>query len=91
MRFEFGHSHAYPGCLLRIPEDADGLRGQEDIVEFSDGAVADARHQARDGAIVLHVAPYRTARGTAIEAKTWLLEPDGEPGRWRVRRRLSAA
>ena len=89
MRFEFAHSHAYPGCRLRTTEDGVGPRHAEDLVEFSDGSVAAGRHEVRDGTIVLHVGAYTTARGTRIAARSWRLEPDGDEGRWRVRARLA--
>lgn len=89
MRFEFSHKHAYPGCRLRVTEPSEGADDAAGLVEFSDGVVVPARFVRRADAITLHVAPYRTARGTHIVAKSWLLQPDGPGDRWRVRKRLA--
>lgn len=86
MRFEFGHTHAYPGCRLRLAESG-GTHDAACLVEFSDGIVVPARFVRHADAITLHVPPYRTTRGTRILAKSWLLRPDGAGDRWRVRKR----
>lgn len=88
MRFEIGHTHAYPGCGVRMPEPPEHTDNADCIVEFSDGVAVPGSYGAQAEAVVLHVPAYRTARGTRIVAKSWLLQSDGAPGRWRVCKRL---
>ena len=91
MRFEIGHTHAYPGCGVRVPEPPGHAENADCLVEFSDGVAVPGSYVVQAEAIVLHVPAYRTARGTRVVAKSWLLQPDGTPGRWRVRMRLPVA
>lgn len=88
MRFEFSHTHAYPGCKVRVPDASQGADTSTCVVEFSDGVGVPGRYAFQGDAIVLHIAPYETAKGTRIVAKAWLLQPDGAEGRWRVQKRL---
>ncbi len=82
-----GHTHLYPGARLR----GSGLRHGQDLrIEFADLGSAVARvESAEQGRAILAVDAHRTARGTVVTAKRWLVEPmlDGE---WRVMRRLVA-
>lgn len=78
-------SHAYPGCAVLV--DAAGQEGAAHIA-FSDGAVAAGFYESReDGDLRLAVEAYRTGRGTAIPAKTWLLRAEGG-NRWKVKRKM---
>jgi len=88
MRFEFSHTHAYPGCKVVVSEASQDANADACIVEFSDGVVVPNASPPDGETIVLHILPYRTARGTRINTKSWLLQPDGPDGRWRVQRRL---
>lgn len=78
-------SHAYPGC----PAVADEPPKEGPVhVEFSDGSVAGGSiARVGEGRITLTIDAYRTHSGTAIAAKSWLLEAQGGD-RWRVVRRL---
>ncbi len=82
-----GHTHLYPGARLR----AEGLslrRGQGLSIEFADLGAAAARVESVDhGRATLAVSAHRTARGTQIVAKRWLIEAVAA-GEWRVRKRL---
>ncbi len=80
-------SHLYPGAQVtlegRVPEMAAPC-----LVEFADGAVAAGSLAPGDAAgAILETAPYRTAAGTAIPEKRWLLAP-GPADEWRVVRRV---
>ncbi|WP_123130397.1 hypothetical protein [Paracoccus pantotrophus] len=88
MRFHLSDTHAYPGCRVRIAEEENP---QEQIAEFSDGVIVPCRHRSEGPGIVLTIAPYTTARGTRIDAKSWLLLPDGQTGDWKIKSRLSGA
>lgn len=90
MRFEFGHTHAYLGSKVRATESPADTRDADCLVEFSDGVVVPARFDREGDAIALRIPSHQTARGTRIDAKSWLLGPDGEDRRWRVRKRLPA-
>lgn len=85
MRFQLAHTHAYPGCRVKIAE-ADV--GDENVVEFSDGVVVACRHRREDSRIVLTIAAYTTARGTAIGGKSWILVPDPAKGDWKIQARV---
>ena len=77
-------SHAYPGAVAII--DGEAREGPVHV-EFADGIVTEAHLKPLDGErIRLNVAAYNTAKGSAIAAKVWILEPDvGQC--WKVRRR----
>ena len=82
------NTHLYPGARLLGP--AVLRAGQRLTIEFSDLGSAAARVEAAAGReATLAVGAHATARGTAIAAKRWLIEPAGDGG-WRVKRRLSA-
>ena len=84
MRIAFHHTHVYPGCRATLeggPADATGE------AEFSDGVVVPATATPLGpDELRVQVAGYRTARGTAIAAKDWLLRRVGGAG-WKVVRR----
>lgn len=85
MRFQLSDTHAYPGCRVTTAEDGSP---QEQIAEFSDGVIVPCRQQREGPGIALTIAAYRTARGTGIGEKTWLLLPDGQAGGWKIKSRL---
>lgn len=91
MRFEFGHTHAYPGCKVRVPDAPENAGDPACLVEFSDGVTVNGRWRPSDTGLVVHIPAHRTARGTRIDGKTWLLQPDAGQGRWRVRKKLTEA
>ncbi|MFT3876100.1 MAG: hypothetical protein QM708_06735 [Propioniciclava sp.] len=67
------HTHLFPGAKLRGPHlDAQGTEVPVLIV-FSDASCADAVLAASGDGCDLSVAPYRTAGGTEIGAKAWIL------------------
>ncbi|MFT4011928.1 MAG: hypothetical protein QM682_00745 [Paracoccus sp. (in: a-proteobacteria)] len=81
-------SHAYPGCRARLP---DKLPPDEaDItVSFSDGTDVPARLFPSAEGPRVEIARYRTAAGSVIPRKTWLLGRD-DAG-WKVRARVDCA
>lgn len=85
------HTHLYAGARLL----ADGpLASRTGVtVVYADLASAPARVERLDGGrLQLIVGPHRTARGTSVAAKRWLVEPIAAvPSAWRVVRRLDAA
>lgn len=85
------HTHLYPGA--RLQADGPLAEGAGFTLVFADLGSASARVQRVDGELAaLSVGGYRTARGTNVAAKRWLLEPgpaSAASGRtWRVVRRL---
>ena len=88
MRIVLFHTHAYPGCRLRA-EPARFPTGEgEVIVEFSDGTVLAGRYRREIDEVVLSIPAYKTARGTSIVAKRWVLNSLGND-EWKVARRLA--
>lgn len=86
-RVAFHHTHAYPGCRVTIIDRGDGAFA---AAEFSDGVVvaATATPLGPDELLV-RLAGYRTARGTAIAAKAWVLRRVSGDG-WKVAARAAA-
>lgn len=83
-----GHTHLYPGARLRAATAAL-RRGSRVHIEFSDLASAAALIETAGAArATLAVDAYRTARGTVIAAKRWLLERPVGSDTWRVRARV---
>ncbi|MBL8361725.1 MAG: hypothetical protein JNN18_14620 [Rubrivivax sp.] len=92
------HTHLYPGA--RLQADGPLTAGAGLVVVFADHGSAGARvERVEDGRVTLAVAAHRTARGTLVEAKRWLLTwqagplqaPAATPAScptWRVVRRL---
>lgn len=69
MRLSFPHSHAFPSGHVRI-EDAEAAEGMC-VVEFGDGiAMIGQWHPAGDE-FHFTVPPYRTAKGTDVDARKW--------------------
>ena len=86
MRFQLSHTHAYPGCRVKIAEEDNG---DENLVEFSDGLIVAGRHVREGTTIVLTIAPYKTARGTEIGEKSWILLPDSTKRGWKIKARAA--
>lgn len=85
MRFQLSHTHAYPGCRVKIAEERID---DEELAEFSDGVIVPCRHRREGDAILLTISPHRTARGTNISEKSWRLLPDVARGDWKIAARL---
>jgi hypothetical protein len=71
------HTHLFPGAIL-IPDDsaASSAGDVPVVVEFSDGAIAEAAlYEVLGDGLGLAVEEYRTGAGTDIEAKQWGLKP----------------
>jgi hypothetical protein len=86
-RFEASNTHLYPGARLQLTE-TDGWPAVADAVQvcFADCGVASGHVAAIDGPrLCLDLQGYRTARGTAVAPKRWILE-SGLPDAcgWRV-------
>lgn len=84
LRFQFSHTHAYPGCQVTIGEEDSG---DGNLVEFSDGVIVPCRYEREANAIILTIAAYATSRGTRIGEKSWILLADAATGGWRVKAR----
>jgi hypothetical protein len=69
MRFVFPHSHAFRHGLVTV--DDDGKPGPECLIEFGDGVTVIAEWSADGEDLKLIVPEYRTARGTAVDGRTW--------------------
>ncbi len=89
MILEASHTHLYPGHrgkvsgLAKIAE----LRTRRDcLVAFSDGSAAAARISKSEGDWLLYTNAYRTAAGTDITEKLWLvrLQEDGDQVEFRI-------
>lgn len=78
MRLQLSHTHAFPGCLVRI---ADYDNEDENLVEFGDGMIAADRYMREGASLTLTIAAYRTARGTDLGEKSWTLIPGGNKRR----------
>lgn len=91
VRLRARHTHLYPGARLALAADDAAPRAGSDVaIEFADSGRAAAHVAAADGdRLSVDVAAHRTARGTPIEPKRWLLEPvaASEPPQYRIVRR----
>jgi hypothetical protein len=70
------HTHLYPGHrgkVSGVARVADIGKRRDCVVEFVDGSAAVASIVESGGERQLRVDAYRTAAGTAIAAKHWLL------------------
>lgn len=85
MRFHLSNTHAYPGCPVKITDHDNQM---EVIAEFSDGVIVPCQHKWQDGKIIIVIAAHRTARGTAIGEKTWILRPSTTEGEWKITTRV---
>ncbi|HMU51855.1 MAG TPA: hypothetical protein PKA13_18920 [Geminicoccaceae bacterium] len=84
MRIAFHDTHVYPGCRATLDGEPDGEPGE---AEFSDGViVAAAATPLGPDELLVKLAAHRTARGTAIVAKDWILRRIGGEA-WKVVRR----
>ncbi len=74
-RLAAASTHLYPGASVVTRDGHDAPhRGSILAIEFDDGAVTSGTvKEATATAVVVEVAPYRTARGTAIARKVWTL------------------
>ena len=87
------HTHLYPGHRGRISglaQLADLRSGGDCLVAFSDGSATPARMHKAGNAWLLDTAAYRTAAGTDIAAKRWLVCVEEDDGRaeFRVLKKL---
>ena len=76
MILEATHTHLYPGDKGKISglaQIADIQAGRECLVEFSDGSVAPARISRSENDWQLYTGAYRTAAGSDITEKLWLV------------------
>jgi|UPI0004B6086B hypothetical protein len=86
MLLSFADTHSYPGCRVIIR--ADGAVGQEVFAEFSDGVtVPSVLEQAGPDEIVVRIGPHKTARGTSIKEKVWILKRNSGH-EWKVVRKV---
>lgn len=89
------NTHLYPGA--RLAASAPLKRGARVTIEFADlGAAAARVERCGAGAATLAVEVHRTAAGTLVAARRWLLAAPDREGEesgsaWRVVRRLSDA
>ena len=89
------HTHLYPGhrgTISALDALSDLPANRKCLVEFDDGRAANATIKRNDGDWRLHTSPYRTAAGTDIPQKVWLvrIEQDAGQFRFRILRKLSA-
>ncbi len=95
MILEVPHTHLYPGLrgeisgLARLGEVRPG---SDCMVAFSDGSLATARISDSEVGWLLRTNGYRTAAGTDIEPKCWLIRvaAEGDRVRFRVVRKVAA-
>jgi hypothetical protein len=76
MILEATHTHLYPGHRGRISgpaQIADLRTGGDCLVEFSDGSAVPARISKSGNDWLLDTDAYRTAAGTHIVKKRWLV------------------
>ncbi|SNT83525.1 hypothetical protein SAMN02744786_3368 [Stenotrophomonas sp. CC120222-04] len=89
MRFEFTHTHIYPGATADLSGRLPEAEGETTcLVELSDGVVLSTSCSVRGGEVLLSMPEYLTARGAKIPAKTWALRRDVETGAWRAKSRV---
>ncbi len=76
-----------------LTQIADLQTGDECLVEFADGTATAARLSSLEKGWLLDTAAYRTAAGTGIEAKRWLVdfEQAGCQVKFRVLKKVAAA
>lgn len=80
MRFLFPHSHAFAHGRVDVRDD--GEAEPQGLVEFGDDTTIIAHWHRDEGAILLSVPAYRTAKGTDIAARAWRLV-ERKDGTWR--------
>lgn len=82
------NTHFYPGLYGTISgaaRIADLGPGSDCVVEFSDGSAATAKFVASARDWRLRVDAYRTAAGTEIPSKHWLMRVDEDGDRLQFR------
>ncbi len=89
MILEATHTHLYPGHRGRISgldRITDIRTGLDCLVSFSDGSAAAARISKSEDNWRLQTVPYRTAAGTDIPEKAWVvcLEEDSNHVEFRI-------
>ncbi len=92
MILEATHTHLYPGHRGKISgleQIADMQAGGDCLVEFSDGSATPARISRSEDGWLLCTDAYRTAAGTNIAQKCWLvcLREDGGLVEFRILRK----
>ena len=83
MHFSFPHSHAFQRGRVAIDDEANAA--PECAIEFGDGVTLVGEWKPSGDTIALAVPAYRTAKGTRIDTKTWMLVK-GSDGVWRSER-----
>jgi len=83
------HTHLYPGHRGKVSgltQVSDVHAGGNCLVEFSDGSVTPASISESEDGWQLHTEAYRTAAGTDIAQKCWLvyLGEDGDQVDFRI-------
>lgn len=90
MRFEFTHTHIYPGATADLSGSLPATDGETTcLVELSDGVVLSTSCSVRGEEVLLSMPEYLTARGAKIPPKTWALRRDVETGAWRAKSRVN--
>ena len=94
MILEATHTHLYPGHRGRISglgRIAELSSGGDCLVEFSDGSATPAKISRSAGDWRLDTGAYRTAAGTDIPARSWLIrfEEGGDEAGFRILRRAA--
>lgn len=86
----FNDSHVYPGCIARISFGISrGMNTKIVLAEFNDGTIADAEIAIIDPAeIMITISSYKTAKGSSILQKSWLLKYDNIIDSWKVASKL---
>lgn len=82
------HTHLYPGHrgkVTGLAHIADIRADRDCVVDFVDGSAACARISRHQNGWLLHTDPYRTAAGTDITEKFWLIGLDEDAGQVRFR------
>lgn len=88
MILEATHTHLYPGHrgeISGLEEVANIQSGRDCLVAFSDGSAATARISRCGNGWQLDTNAYRTAAGTDITAKRWLVRLEEDRGHVKFR------
>ncbi|WP_449045705.1 hypothetical protein [Paracoccus versutus] len=86
MQIFLGDSHAYPGCRATLPGDLPAA-GTDVVICLADGIEVPGRLSPCPEGFRLEIASHRTAAGTSIARKSWLLGRD-DAG-WKIKARLA--
>lgn len=71
------HSHLFRGAKLHSDEELGLADGREVLVEFSDGAIANAGLDTTGDGYLLDVDSYTTIAGTEIATAKWMVKSEG--------------